>query len=177
MLKKETVHNFRELGDKSIDDITYECKCDFIDKCYTLVREFLSTSKDDNERNINNLFNIRAYNSFNDKGRYVTYQNQGVEYEELRTDIKEYLKNCLERDIKHKQSSDCKNDEEFCSNEISTYLFEDVENEIKNDLTLTLTKLKFKRYEALFGLGEFPFMIITIVRIGNKRYYFYQITR
>ena len=111
MLKKETVHNFRELGDKSIDDIAYECKCDFVDKCYALVREFLSTSNDNNERNINNLFNIRAYNSFNDKGRYITYQNQGVEYEELKTDIKEYLKNRLERDIEHEHSSDCKNDE------------------------------------------------------------------
>lgn len=177
MLKKETVHNFCELGDKSIDDITYDCKRDFADKCFKIVKHYLSMLKQDDESLTDSLFSIRAYGTFDGKGRRITYQNQAIEYEELKTDVKEYFKNYLERGMVHEQPLCCQKDVEFCSNEVCEYLLQEVENEIKEDLGLTLTKPKYKRYEALFGLGEFPFMIISIVRIGNKRYYFYQITR
>jgi len=177
MLKKETVHNFRELGDNSIDDITNDCKRDFADKCFEIVKHYLSMLKQDDESLTDSLFNIRAYGIFDDKGRHITYQNQALEYEELKTDVKEYFKDYLERGMVHEQPLCCKKDVEFCSNEVCEYLLQEVENDVKEDLGLTLTKPKYKRYEALFGLGEFPFMMIRIVRIGNKRYYFYQITR
>jgi hypothetical protein len=32
-------------------------------------------------------------------------------------------------------------------------------------------------FMELFGVGEFPFLHLNIVRIGNHDYYFYTITR
>lgn len=39
------------------------------------------------------LFGIRAYETFNAKGRFITYQDKSVEYQSLETDIRTFLNN------------------------------------------------------------------------------------
>ena len=36
---------------------------------------------------------------------------------------------------------------------------------------------KLVEYDRFFGVGEFPYLIFTIIRIGNQDYYFGKITR
>ena len=168
MLKKTSVHNFCELGDRSIDDIIVECKYDFAVKCLEIVDEYKDCETSDYY-----LFGLRTYETFNAKGRFITYQDKSVEYETLDSNIREFFERYLKR-LDNDQIGpipDC------YSNETVKYLLQKIKNTTKEDLGITLTKPEYIRYESLFGLGEFPFMIITIVRIGNKRYYFYQITR
>lgn len=168
MLKKESVHYFSELHDRSIDDIISECKYDFARKCLEMVQEYRDSEQADYY-----LFGLRAYETFNAKGRFITYQDKSVEYQSLETDIRTFFEQYLQR------SNNSHNTvvPDSYSKEISDYLLQTVKNKTKEDLGLTLTKPEYKRYESLFGLGEFPFLMITIVRIGNKRYFFYQIER
>lgn len=168
MLMKTSVHCFYELGDRSIDDIITECKYDFARKCLEITKE----NKDNCPPN-HYIFSIQAYQTFNGKGRYITYQDKSVEYQSLETDMRQFFERYLERLENNPDIviPDC------YSNETGKYLLQTIQNEVKEDLGLTLTKPEYKRYEALFGLGEFPFLLITILRIGNKRYYFYQIER
>lgn len=168
MLKKESVHYFSELRDRSIDDIVSECKYDFARKCLEMVQEYRDSEQADYY-----LFGLRAYETFNAKGRYVTYQDKSVEYQSLETDMRQFFELYLKR-LENNLNTVVP---DSYSKEISDYLLQTVKNKTKEDLGLTLTKPEYKRYESLFGLGEFPFLMITIVRIGNKRYFFYQIER
>lgn len=170
MLKKESVHCFCELRDRSIDDIISECKYDFARKCLEMVKEYRDSEQADYY-----LFGLRAYETFNGKGRYITYQDKAIEYQSLETDIRAYFEHYLKSSYKNKNIVV----PDTYSDDICEYLLQTVKNEkkTKEDLGLTLTKPEYKRYESLFGLGEFPFLMITIVRIGNKRYFFYQIER
>ena len=168
MLKKGSVHYFSELRDRSIDDIISECKYDFARKCLEITKE----NKDNCPPN-HSIFTIQAYQTFNGKGRYVTYQDKSVEYQSLETDMRQFFELYLKR-LENNLNTVVP---DSYSKEISDYLLQTVKNKTKEDLGLTLTKPEYKRYESLFGLGEFPFLMITIVRIGNKRYFFYQIER
>lgn len=168
MLKKESVHCFYELSDKSIDEIIAECKHNFVIKCLEMVKEYRNSEQADYY-----LFGLRAYETFNGKGRYITYQDKAVEYQSLETDIRPYFERYLQSSYKNKDVVV----PDAYSDDICEYLLQTVKNKTKEDLGITLTKPEYKRYESLFGLGEFPFLMITILRIGNKRYYFYQIER
>lgn len=166
MMKKNAVHNFSELFDESIDDITYCCKSHFATQCLEIVKEYL-------DRGVaSELSNINTYTIFNHKAKRITYQEKNIEYQSLETNLKEFFeKFLLEEESPHRAVPEC------YTKEVRDFLLEKVKNDVKEDLGITLTKPEYERYEALFGLGEFPFLIVTIVRIGNRRYWFYEITR
>lgn len=156
MIKTEIVHDFDVLKNETIDELVTKFVNDFEYKIYTLIRDI-------GEHGL--PMTIRMYDTFNIlKGKRISYNNKNVEYEEVKTDLYTFFKN----DLKTRESFDAE--------------YNAVETELEFDArTWLLDKNeknpKYQNWECLFGLGEFPHMIIKIVRIGNQKYSFYSITR
>lgn len=166
MIQQRTVHCFTELKNESIDKIKDICVNDFMIKIYKLVKQ----SKE------KGTFN---YDKFDRLGRNITYNNKNIEYQETFCDILDICK--LEIDNIYKDVCVCLEKEAEENKEIANWLKSNYEyllnlyNEEK-DCSETIVKTT-TNLNGLFGVGEFPFMVITIARIGNNKYYFYQIVR
>lgn len=168
MIKTEVVHDFDVLKNETIDELVTKFVNDFEYKIYTLIRNI-------GEHGL--PMSIRMYDTFNIlKGKRISYNNKNVEYEEVKTDLYTFVKN----DLKTRKSFDA----EYNGIDIDCVECNgvDIESELESDArTWLLDKNgknpKYQNWECLFGLGEFPHMIIKIVRIGNKKYSFYNITR
>lgn len=158
MIKTEVVHDFDVLKNETIDELVTKFVNDFEYKIYTLIRDMGEYGLP---------MSIRMYDTFNIlKGKRISYNNKNVEYEEVKTDLYTFFKN----DLKTRESFDAE------------YNGIDIESELEFDACTWLLdknekKPKYQNWECLFGLGEFPHMIIKIVRIGNQKYSFYSITR
>lgn len=166
MIERKIVHCFTELKNESIDRIKDICVDDFMIKIYKMVKQ-------NKEKGI---FNYDVFNHF---GRNISYNNKNIEYRESFTDIKDICNLridkvfndvcvCLEKEAEENEkiAKWFKSDFEFSIN-----VYNEEEN-YSEKITKTTSNLN-----GLFGVGEFPFMLITITRIGNNKYYFYEITR
>lgn len=169
MLQEKVVHNFSELQDKSIDDVIEQCKAHFFAKCLELVDIYRKHTED--------LFSLKTYRIFNSTfGKKILYQDKSIEYESLETNIQEGFDNFLKRFSNCCEGACVPTVQEENARAI---LLQEIPQ--KDTLTLDETVIdienSYPRWTELFGLGEFPFLNITITRIGNKRYYFYTICR
>lgn len=151
MIKTEVVHCFGVLKNETIDELVTKFVNDFEYKIYSLIPELGECLP----------MSIKMYDTFNVlKGKRISYNNKNIEYEEIETDLYTRFKNNNSDELK---CNIVETEDEFCAR---IWLMN--KNE-KNS--------KYQNWECLFGLGEFPHMIIKIVRIGNQKYSFYSITR
>lgn len=166
MIQQRTVHCFTELKNESIDRIKDSCVDDFMMKILKLVKQ-------SQEKGISN------YNVFNQFGRNISFNNKNIEYRESFTDIKDICNLRIDTVFKDTCVGLTKEIEEY--ENIVKWLKSDFEfsfsvyNEDEDCTEIAVRKTS--NLNGLFGVGEFPFIVITIVRIGNKKYYFYEITR
>ena len=173
MIKTEIVHDFDVLKNETIDELVTKFVNDFEYKIYTLICDM-------GEQGL--PMSIKMYDTFNVlKGKRISYNNKNVEYEEVKRDLYTFFNN----DLKTRKSFDAEyNGIEYNGVDIDCVEYNgvDIESESEFDArTWLLDKNeknpKYQNWECLFGLGEFPHMIIKIVRIGNQKYSFYSITR
>lgn len=153
MIKSERVHCFTPLYKETIDDIIDKCLADFKNKVFKIMKEY--------EHKMNDLpMSTHMYDLFNVKGRLISYNSKNIEYEELKTDVKEKFLYCTDEMQNNIDEQDFKYwlNEEYISDKIAQ-------------------SSSYTNLDALFGGGEFPYMNIKIVRIGNQKYSFYNLVR
>lgn len=167
MIHKMTVHCFTELKNENIEQIKMNCYSDFFYK--VINRLILKTADNEipdcSKFNKNHIeFSLNNYTNFNDYGRQITINGKNCEYEETFTDLREWFGNNL---LSMQKDVNCNPNQP--DNPIFDWLLTTIK-EPNSDYS-------YYMFQAIFGLGEFPFMTIYISRIGNKRYYFYTIER
>lgn len=114
-------------------------------------------------------------------GKSITYNNKNISYEEIFTDLKEFCGRYFE--LKPKTVYDGGTNEvtrERTIFELPTeeeyYSKYGKDNCVPTEGEYEQLQ-KFVDYSAFFGRGEFPYMRITIIRIGNQDYYFGSLVR
>lgn len=96
--------------------------------------------------------NYRVFDS--QFGENISYNSKNLIFSKMHNDI---------RGILEQRHFDCRSCMQY-----------ETSDESKSDILPPLTKDEFT---ALFGKGEFPFMIIDVIRVGNHDYSYYTITR
>ena len=177
MLIEKVVFNFNEVGEKSLMDIKNECMVSFAYKLKEAltsneekIRKFWSESSIANYKVFQDLFGSKIkYNSKNIVLEEVVYNNDrslwnlkqtcadvyGLEYVEGTAETSDYFR--------YKKSKGKLTCDTCCAESVGT------EREAADEC--------LRNFYKSFGLGEFPFMTITIIRLGNKDHYFYDIHR
>ena len=168
MLMTEEAHYFNELRKLSIEQAQMECVEDF----YNNLRRFAGKELDYGERSLEN------YNRFDCFcGKSISYNNKNVQFvtlipREQSTDlIYRWLEN-NKKEASYDSNSVMSMDEGLMEKGVKR-LCENVE---LSD-PVTNVKQKLPKYRVIFGVGEFPHLNFKIVRIGNKEYFWYTLTR
>lgn len=181
MLIENTVFNFHEVGEKSFEEIKNECLVHFASN----LREALTT-KDERIRKFWLDSSIANYKVFSDYfGSKIKYNSKSIVFEEtLHNDLNnpwslrstcmdvyglEYVEGNNEtsdyyRYRKGNPISTCTCDSCCCE-----FVGDKREPEIAEEAV--------RNFYKSFGVGEFPFMTIIMIRLGNKDHYFYTIHR
>lgn len=188
MLIEKVAFNFNEVGEKSLTDIKNECLVSF---AYRLQEALTSTNEkirkfwldssttyagDSKPGSIANykifqdLFGSKIkYNSKNIVFECTIYNNDrdawslrqtcadvyGLEWVEGTPETSSYYR--------YKKSNERLTCDTCCAEFVGT------EREAADEC--------LRNFYSAFGVGEFPFMTITIIRLGNKDHYFYDIHR
>ena len=180
MLIEKQIFNFHEVGEKSFEEIKNECLVHFavslkeaLISSQEHIRKFWSESSIANYKIFNDLFSsMIKYNSKNIVFEEVLHNGMnkpwslqqtfmdvcGLEYVQPTEEASGYYK--LRNDIPTLRCDTC------CMATV--------------DEESNLSKESIKRIENFytsFGVGEFPFMTVTLIRLGNKDHYFYNIHR
>ena len=180
MLIEQQVFNLNEVGEKSLNDITNECLCHF---AYDL--KHLLEADDGNC-----TWGTWNYKFFQDTyGSKIKYNSKNVVYEETLYNnepwsVKDTCKVCygLEwvEDCEYSGYYRFKDPDPTVPKMVHPKVCTERVNPtnrgclaLKGDI-IDKNICKFNEY---FGKGEFPFMTITIIRLGNKDHYFYTIHR
>ena len=174
MLIEQRVFNFQEVDERSIADIKNECLVHFA----TRLKELLEADKGENKWGIYNygyfeecfsnrikynsksiVFEETLYNqepwSVKDTCRAV-YGLEWVEGTDECSGYYRYRKGVTEVLTHPRVCDQC-----ACV------------SETKTDLQLE----NVRNFDKFFGLGEFPYITIHLIRLGNKEHYFYTIHR
>ena len=184
MLIENTVFNFHEVGEKSIEKIKNECLVSFavnlkiaLTSNQESIRKFWSESLTDVSKG-----SIANYKIFQDEfGSRIKYNSKSIVFEEtLHNELRapwsvrqtcmdvyglEYVEATKDTSAYYKYRDDglhmtC----DTCCCEFVGDKREDY-------------KERLRHFYTAFGVGEFPFMTITLIRLGNKDHYFYRIHR
>ena len=174
MLIEQKVFNLREVGEKSLDDIKNECLVQFaydlknvlehIDEFregtwnYKFIQDTFATAIKYNSKNI--VFEETIHNDLNGawsvRGTCMdVYGLEWVEGTEEHSGYYRYRKNAEKLRCSTAYGEEC-----TCSESKTASAEENL-----------------RKFYEFFGVGEFPFMTIIIIRIGNKDHYFYTIHR
>ena len=182
MLIEAVAFNLREVGEKSIMDIKNECLCSF---AYDLKRYIAEMVKEAQKDGNNYGWGTWMYKAFQDTyGSKISYNSKNIVYEEtIYNDPKaawsvkracedayglRWVKETEESSgyyIKDKSAPRLISQNCCCEEAVGT---ESVQEDYEKLLT---------RFHEFFGLGEFPFMTITLLRLGNVDHFFYKIHR
>ena len=174
MLIEAQVFNFREVGEKSLLDIKNECLVDFAYK----LKELLEADK--GERH----WGVWNYKYFQDCfSSKIKYNTKSIVFEETiynqepwsvkDTCMRAYGLEWVEG------TEECSGYYRYPRYELPKLTHPEVctqyvtEKEEKTDIQLE----NVRKFNEFFGLGEFPFIKITLIRLGNKEHYFYTIHR
>ena len=175
MLIEQTAFNFGEVGEKSFEEIESVCLSDFAHKLqlaltdsdnftrnsrigstsyYEIFRKLFGTNIKYNSKNI--VFETTLYNDINNPWSPVSVCTlyYGLEYVEGTGNTSPYFRY-------RKNSVSSEND---CCSKCNENYSEDSMERLRN-------------FYSTFGTGEFPYMTVTIIRLGNKDHYFYTIHR
>ena len=161
MILSEYAHCFEPVGNNSIDMIKTHC----IDNFFKYIIWFVGNRIDGDNTSIQN------YDTFDGLyGEKITYNNKNIQFvsdiQNVHQEFERFVKNSVsDRESSRTSEQPVSFDEK---EEIAfSRLMENVEKDGKT----------YKRYDCLFGAGEFPFLILKIARIGNKDYFWYVLSR
>lgn len=178
MLIEKVAFNFNEVGEKSLTDIKNECMVSFAYKLKEAltsneekIRKFWSESSIANYKIFQDLFGSKIkYNSKNIVFEEVIYNNDRSLWNLKQTCADVYGLEWVEpvdsntsAYYRYKKSKERLTCDTCCAEFVGT------EREAADEC--------LRNFYKSFGLGEFPFMTITIIRLGNKDHYFYDIHR
>ena len=171
MLVTEKVIGMGSVGDLSVEQMKEFVFADFA--CH-LKQEILET-----EHHKQGLQNYDYFEA--EYGKKITYNNKNISYQDVCFDLKEFCG----RYFGLKATEVC----DGGSNEVTKYrtVFEvPTEDEVYAECQRMHSELpsnyfdnlkKLVDYNRFFGVGKFPYLVFTIIRIGNQDYYFGKITR
>ena len=185
MLIEQTVFNFHEVGEKSFEEIKNECLVSF-----AVDLKIALTSSDEHTVATFALFNkegnykgtIANYKAFQELfGSKVKYNSKSIVFEETLYNYPngpwspkgtcmdvyglEYIEPTNETSGYYRYRKDgIKRTCNTCCMEAVGDKREDAEERLRN-------------FYTAFSIGEFPFITITMIRLGNKDHYFYTIHR
>lgn len=188
MLIEAQVFNFHEVGEKSFEEIKNECLVSFATNL-----KIALTSKDESIRK----FWIESSKSFDGKesrGSVANYKNfhdffsSMIKYNSKSIVFEETLYNGISKPWSVQQACMDVYGLEYIEGTESTSSYYRYR---KDGLHLTSptcctefvgdkcddSEERLRHFYTAFGAGEFPFITVTIIRIGNKDHYFYTIHR
>lgn len=176
MLIEAIVFNFREVGEKSALDIKNECLCHF---AYDL-KELLEADKGDC------TWGTWNYKYFQDRfGSKIKYNSKSIVYEETLYNnepwsVKDTCRACYGLEWVE-ETERCSGYYRFPDHTVPKMVHPEVccervcptDREFKSEIA----DKNICKFDEYFGRGEFPYITITMVRLGNKDHYFYTIHR
>lgn len=191
MLIEKPVFNFHEVGEKNFEEIKNECLVSFaVDLRIALtstdehIRKFwIDTSERyDGKCKEGSIANYKNFQDF--FGSKIKYNSKSIVFEETlynhpegpwspkRTCMEVYGLEYIEPADKTSGYYRYRKDgiKRTCDTCCCEYVgeLEDVTRESEERL---------RHFDVAFSMGEFPFLTITIIRLGNKDHYFYDIHR
>lgn len=179
-VENERVFNFRPVGNRTLEEIKEECFNNFLYK----LKNYVMQPGNPHPKIITR--GLHQYNHFeNEFGENISYNTKNREFYKLYTDLKDFVKDNMypERVCKEDQEVEpqgthyilSQNGKEFIKIKVDLEDNPDESSFVCNGIPSTTFYMD--DFIDLFSRGEFPFMGISIVRIGNHDYYFYTITR
>lgn len=174
MLLDQVVFNFNEVGEKSVLDIKNECLCHF---AYRL-KDLLEADNGDS------TWGIWNYKTFQGNfGSKIKYNSKNIVYEEtLYNDepwsVKDTCKECY--GLEWVEGSENQSGYYRYPNHTVPRRYHPnicTESVKSKEYKSEIAEENIRRFSEYFGLGEFPFITITMIRLGNKDHYFYRIHR
>ena len=191
MLIEQTVFNFHEVGEKSFEEIKNECLVSF-----AVDLKIALTSSDPHIRNFwcdthtcndgqTREGSVANYKIFQDEfGTKIKYNSKSIVFEEtLHNGIDKpwsLQQTCMDvYGLEYIEGTDTTSPyyryrkdgaKLTCDTCCCEYVGEN-ENHSKE------SEERLRHFYTAFSAGEFPFMTITIIRLGNKDHYFYRIHR
>ena len=174
MLIEVVAFNLREVGEKSIADIKNECLCNF---AYDL-KEVLEADEG------NSTWGTWNYKFFQGTyGSKIKFNSKNIVYEETLYNhepwsVKDTCRACYGLEYVE-GTENTSSYYRYPSHSVPKMIHPEVccervtDKETKTELQLE----NVRRFDEFFGRGEFPFMTITLIRLGNIDHYFYRIHR
>ena len=175
MLITEAALYMGQVGDLSLDEIKTICFTQFAEN---LRDELLENYPNPHKMGLQN------YGYFNKQyGKKIQYNNKNITYKEMFSDLKDFCGQffgLIQKDFKNPPT---------CVGAFSTWEVptkEEYDTKVKKRWEETGMYTDSSEYENIklcgnfsefFGKGEFPFMYITMIRLGNQDYYFATIER
>lgn len=188
MLIENVVFNFYEVGEKSLADIKNECLSHFASRlkdCLTSdnekIRKFWVDRGLDNSPDTPFKGSIANYKIFqNLYGSSIKYNSKSIVFEETIThnpdniwNVKQYCMDMYNLEYIEKTEDHSGYYRYKPSNCVKAY--DKCECSVGSERDDAQEALR--HFYSAFGVGEFPFLTIKIIRLGNKDHYFYTIHR
>lgn len=188
MLIEKTVFNFHEVGEKSFDEIKNECLVSFATDL-----KIALTSTDEKIRKFW-LDRSSTYAGDSKPGSIANYKifqdlfGSSIKFNSKSIVLEETLHNGINQPWSLQQTCmDVYGLEYVQPTENTSGYYKFREDGLKMTCDTCCTEFvgdkledseeRLKRFYVAFGAGEFPFMTITVIRLGNKDHYFYSIHR
>lgn len=172
MLIEQRVFNFNVVDDRSFMDIKNECLIDFAYKLKDLLQS-------DEERH----WGVWNYKTFQDNfSTNIKYNTKSIVFEETVYNrepwgVKETCQSCYGLEFvpeTEEHSSYYKVHEQ----DIAVLTHPNVCTAcVKDKCQDEVSSKNLIYFDEYFGKGEFPYITITVIRLGNKDHYFYTIHR
>ena len=171
MLVTEKVLYMGEVGDLTINQIKETLFHRF---CINLKQEILET--DHHKQGLQN------YGYFESEyATKISYNNKNITYQETSYELKErcgYLLGLIPKTVYDGASNEITKERTIFELPTEEEFFKDYKEKECSLAANDYARLqKFINYSDFFGRGEFPGMMITIIRIGNQDYYFGKLIR
>ena len=171
MLITEKVLCMRAVGDLTIAEMKEQCFRQFANY---LKQELLET-----EHHKQGLQNYSYFEA--EYAKQISYNNKNISYEEVFYDLREFCGYYygLKPEIRTLGGSDEKTVEYLVFNIPTEEEFHKAHERNNTDPSTEEYKnlQKLESYYKFFGQGEFPYLKLTILRIGNQDYYFAKLIR
>ena len=189
MLIENVVFNFHEVGEKSFEEIKNECLVSFaVDLRIALtttdehIRKFWAGSHvcNDGQTREGGLVNYKNFQDF--FGSKIKYNSKSIVFEET-------LYNGLNKPWSPQQTCMDVYGLEYVEGTADTSGYYRYQKSSKPTLTCDTCCMEavgdkrddaeesLRHFYTAFSAGEFPYITITIIRLGNKDHYFYTIHR
>lgn len=164
-VENERVFNFSPVGNKTLEEIKEECFYNFLFN----LEDYVLQPKELHPKS--RKHSLEQYVRFNNKySKTISYNSKNRQFYNLYTDLIDFVKSQI-------TSEGSKKNVHLYDDNTKTLREFKIEPGERNCQDLDIIDFYVSDFTNLFSRGEFPFMGISIVRVGNYDYYFYTITR